>query len=294
MDLNQLKLLTALYELRSITRAAESLHLTQPAASHSLSKLRTHLNDELFIRTSHGMRPTPFLEKMIPSLTQGLLITERSLQSEKPFDPSTDSKTFYMGACDYFEFHAMPKLAKDFGDNAPNIRIAIDMNSEHIKMERLEGGKLDLYVGIDDLKKVPFNFNSYKWIEDKYVALVPNSSPLNKCLSMVELANQSQVHLPVVSSGSDVIDDWLQGHNLHRQIQMVAQSYTVGGMICAQSGLLFCVPYRIAKVLVTIQPLKIVELPESAPPFKLSILSHKLYDYHDSTQWMIKQILDVA
>lgn len=294
MDLNQLRLLTTIYEVRSMTRAAQKLHLTQSAASHSLSKLRTHFNDELFVRTSYGMHPTPFLQTKIPQLTQGFLTIERSLQTEKRFDPSTDSRTFHIGACDYFEVHAMPALAKRFVDIAPNINISIDLNSEHVKMDRIEGGRLDLYIGIDELQQVPLRCKSYPWIKDKYVALVPQSSLLNSRLSMKELASQLQVHLPIISSGSDVIDNWLQDHNLHRPIQMIAQSYTAGGMICAQSGLLFCVPYRIAKVLVTMQPLKILELPKGAPKLKLSIFSHELYDHYDSTQWMLKQILNVT
>jgi DNA-binding transcriptional LysR family regulator len=293
MDINQLKILIALDDERNMTRAAKRLFITQSAASHSLSKLREHFNDELFVRTSHGMSPTRFVQTLLPALRQGIRTLERSLQTEKAFDPSIDSKTYYIGACDYFEFIAMPKLAKDFSAKAPNIRVAVDINSEHIKMERVESGRLDLYIGFDDVQKVPLNFNKYAWITDPYVCLAPKDSDVGDELSLVEFAASPQVHLPVVSNGSDVIDNWLKEHGLHRNIQMIAQSYAVGGMICAESGLLFCAPSNVAKQLVKMLPLKIILLPDDVPPLRVSILSHKLYDYHDSTQWLISKILDL-
>ncbi|MCF7354211.1 LysR family transcriptional regulator [Vibrio sp. CK2-1] len=293
IDLNQLKILIALDDERNITRAAKKLFISQSAASHALAKLRERFNDPLFLRTSGGMIPTQFTSNMLPVLRQGMSTIERSVRTEKKFNPSSDSHTFYIGACDYFEFIAMPELATRFKTHAPNIRISIDINSEHVKMERVESGRLDLYVGVDDIQKVPQNFNKYPWIKDKYVAVVPKWRELPNKLSVIEFAAQSQVHLPITSSGSDVIDNWLQDQKLYRNIQMIAQSYAVGGLISAKSGLLFCTPYNVAKQLVEMLPLKIVELPDDVPHLSLSILAHKLYDYHDSAKWMISEILKI-
>jgi len=292
-DLNQLKVLIALDDERNITRAANKLFVSQSAASHSLSKLRERFNDPLFIRTSQGMAPTPFVQKMLPILRQGMASIERSLTVEKNFEPAHDPHTFYIGACDYFEFIAMPELTAICTETAPNIRISVDINSEHIKMERVEGGHLDLYVGVDNIQKVPNNFNQYPWITDKYVAVVAEWRDIPPRLSLNQFAAESQVHLPISSSGADVIDNWLHEQNSYRSIQMIAQSYAVGGLISARSGLLFCTPLKVATQLVKMLPLKIVELPEGIPDLSLSILSHKLYDYHGSVKWLLKQILSI-
>lgn len=58
-----------------------------------------------------------------------------------------DAKTFYIGAVDYFEFYGLPKLGKNFEKSAPNVRVAIDILSENMQMERIEQGRLDLILG---------------------------------------------------------------------------------------------------------------------------------------------------
>ena len=293
IDLNQLKVLIALDDERSITRAATKLFVSQSAASHNLAKLREQFNDPLFIRTRQGMMPTEFVQKMLPVLRQGMLTIERSTTIEKDFDPTNDPHTFYIGACDYFEFIAMPELATACAKTAPNIRISVDINSEHVKMDRVEGGKLDLYVGVDNIQHIPNNFNKHPWITDKYVAVVAEWRDMPEQLTLNQFASESQIHLPISSNASDVIDNWLHKQNLYRNIQMIAQSYAVGGLISARSGLIFCAPLKVATQLVDMLPLKIIELPEGGPCLSLSILSHKLYDYHGSVKWLIKKILDI-
>jgi len=293
IDLNQLKVLIALDEERNITRAASKLFVSQSAASHSLSKLRERFNDPLFIRTSQGMMPTAFVQKMLPILRQGMGSIERSVTVEKNFDPAHDPHTFYIGACDYFEFIAMPELAAICTESAKNIRISVDINSEHVKIDRVEGGHLDLYVGVDNIQKIPNNFNQHPWITDKYVGVVAKWRDIPNKLTLNQFAAESQVHLPISGSAADVIDNWLQQQNSYRNIQMIAQSYSVGGLISARSGLLFCAPSKVANQLVKMLPLKIITLPEGIPDLSLSILSHKLYDYHGSVKWLLKQILSI-
>ena len=59
IDLNLLRLFDAVYRLRSVSRAAEALDLTQPAASQGLTRLRALLGDPLFMRAAGGVQPTP-------------------------------------------------------------------------------------------------------------------------------------------------------------------------------------------------------------------------------------------
>ena len=79
-DLNLLPIFVALLEERSVTRAADRLGMTQSALSNALTRLRTVLQDPLFIRERYGMRPTPKAEALAPALT-----------SASPPMPSTSS-----------------------------------------------------------------------------------------------------------------------------------------------------------------------------------------------------------
>jgi len=55
LDMNLFVAFDAIYEERSLTRAAEILHITQPAASNALNRLRKQFDDPLFVRTPQGM-----------------------------------------------------------------------------------------------------------------------------------------------------------------------------------------------------------------------------------------------
>ena len=70
----------------------------------------------------------------------------------------------------------------------------------------------------------------------------------------------------------------------------MVQSYAVGGRVVAASGYMMCVPYLIARELVHMLPLRILELPEGTPEITLSILSHALYDHQPDIRWLIDQI----
>jgi DNA-binding transcriptional LysR family regulator len=63
LDLNLLLVFEAILHEGSVARAAERLHLSQPATSHALSRLRHRLKDQLFVRTPAGMTPTPRAER---------------------------------------------------------------------------------------------------------------------------------------------------------------------------------------------------------------------------------------
>ena len=69
-DLNLLRLFDAVYRLRSVSRAALALGLSQPAASQGLTRLRLQLRDALFVRAGGGVRPTPRAERLATAVQQ--------------------------------------------------------------------------------------------------------------------------------------------------------------------------------------------------------------------------------
>ena len=65
LDLNLLLALDALMTQGSVTRAAESLFISQPAMSHALNRLRAFFDDPLLVRTPQGMLPTPRAQRLL-------------------------------------------------------------------------------------------------------------------------------------------------------------------------------------------------------------------------------------
>src|SRR5919205_671530 len=77
LDLNLLRVFDAVARERHVTRAAERLHLSQPAVSNALARLRQALGDELFLRRPGGVEPTalapPLLERLAREAPRCLL-----------------------------------------------------------------------------------------------------------------------------------------------------------------------------------------------------------------------------
>ena len=94
LDLNLLVVFSALMETRSVTRTAERLGLTQPAASASLRRLRSFFGDELLVQVGKRMHPTPFAESLFPQIQRSLQSVEQAIATPAGFDPATSTRGF--------------------------------------------------------------------------------------------------------------------------------------------------------------------------------------------------------
>ena len=87
LDLNLLRLFDAVYRTRNVSRAAELLDLTQPAASQGLTRLRGLLNDPLFMRAGGGVQPTPRADRLADAVRLALAAIEQALAESAEFEP---------------------------------------------------------------------------------------------------------------------------------------------------------------------------------------------------------------
>ena len=81
VDLNLLVALHVLIEERSVSKAAARLHVTQPAMSKTLNRLRETFDDPLFARSKRGIQPTPRAEALANELIHVLLDIEGLLDA---------------------------------------------------------------------------------------------------------------------------------------------------------------------------------------------------------------------
>lgn len=103
IDLNLFIVLRAVYEQGSITKAARHLHLTQPAVSHALGRLRVNFKDELFVRHGRQMVPTPLCQKIITPVSQAVDALEQTVQGDVTFDITASARQLKLGLRDILE-----------------------------------------------------------------------------------------------------------------------------------------------------------------------------------------------
>ena len=92
LNLDLLPIAFALYDERSVSRAAKSLGMSQPAVSMALRKLRSNFNDPLFIRAPNGVAPTPRAHALVKASRPLLERLHEDLLSEKDFEPAQSTR----------------------------------------------------------------------------------------------------------------------------------------------------------------------------------------------------------
>jgi hypothetical protein len=112
LDLNLLPVLEAIHTERSLTRASESLHITQPAVSNALARLRLHFEDPLFVREGRGVKPTAMAEALMPAVREALDRLRAGLEPRSEFDPARSTRVFNISARDASAYMLAAPLAR--------------------------------------------------------------------------------------------------------------------------------------------------------------------------------------
>ena len=142
----QLLLLIALDDYRNIHRAADELHMTQPAASKQIKDLEEMLDVKLFERLPRGMEPTIYGETMIRHARMAL--TSLALAHD-------DIVTLKAGLTGQVEVGVimtpamalLPRAIARVKESAPLLRIGVQLETSNLLLDKLQHGTLDFMIG---------------------------------------------------------------------------------------------------------------------------------------------------
>jgi DNA-binding transcriptional LysR family regulator len=145
IDLNLLVALQVLMQEKNVTRSAERLFVTQPAMSKTLNRLRNLLDDELFVRSSHGLTPTPKtleLEKPVNNILNQL--TELMVSTQE-FVPANTAATISLATLGTSASVGLPSFLNKLRVEAPHVML-LSQNLDARYEERLRSGSLDFAI----------------------------------------------------------------------------------------------------------------------------------------------------
>jgi DNA-binding transcriptional LysR family regulator len=144
-DLNLLVVLHTLIAERSVSNTAKKLHLSQPATSAALKRLRLALGDQILVREGLNMVLTPRAEALFVPLESILGEIERTLISPEPFNPALVDRTMRIATNDYGAFILIPPLMQQLQAIAPRIPIEVwEIGRDAIAA--LKDGTIDLAI----------------------------------------------------------------------------------------------------------------------------------------------------
>src|SRR6201996_5239192 len=176
LDLNLLKVFDALLDERNVTRAGGRLGLSQSAVSHALGRLRQLLGDELFVRRSSGMDPTPRALEIGPALHTALLQMQAAL-APAGFDPASTERRFSLSAGPYGCAVLIPSLVKLLGERAPGATLQVTPYGAGT-VEALDTGRVDAARMGQDTPSRRFRFQSL--FTETMVWIVRHGHPLTE------------------------------------------------------------------------------------------------------------------
>lgn len=177
VDLNLFRVFDAVMQERSVSRAAKALSVTPSAISHSLSRLREAMDDELFVPAVSGMQPTPRALELASDIRSGLQNFHSALLT-KPFVPERAVRTFRIAASDHVSILVLPRLIQRLAETAPNIDLRIFPLSRLDAVRQLEGDRLDLLIGW--LGGLPDTVHRSSLYREEEVMVVRLGHPLTK------------------------------------------------------------------------------------------------------------------
>ena len=148
LDIRHLRLIVAVTEEKSVTKAGEMLHLTQSALSHQLREIEDKLGTPLFLRLNKRMILTQAGERLLSTARQVLDEMKRAEDQIVQMAASRQGTLRISTEC-YTCYHWLPDVMKEFRHKFPAVEVKIDAEATHRPIQALLGGKLDLAIVSD-------------------------------------------------------------------------------------------------------------------------------------------------
>ena len=211
LDLNLLPVLEAVYAERSLTRASETLRITQPAVSNALSRLRAHFEDPLFVREGRGVKPTAMAEALMPAVRDALDRLRAGLEPRSAFEPSRSTRVFNISARDAGAFMIAPALARRMQQAAPGIRIAWSQVTRSAISTELASGRLDLAIDVPGLRGTDLERDTL--MSTPYACVVAEDHPMaDRSLTLEQFAGLRHVVVSSRREGRSYIEEVMRAN----------------------------------------------------------------------------------
>ncbi len=266
LDARMLLSFAAVFEARSVTRAAERLNITQQGLSGILARLREVFGDPLFVRDAHGVIPTPRAETLYPRIKVVIDAMQDVIEAEG-FDPFETRAVFSIAAADYALATILPPLIERLSVTAPNLRLAVESLRVETLAVQMRNGQTDLALTVPEF--VPDNLHTMPLFSDRYLCAFRKQHPLaNKQLTLEAFCNGE--HLLVSPNRGEFrgpTDDALERAGHSRRVGLVVPSFLIALSLLESNDLISVLPERLLRT--RQNSLLAVEPPVEIEPFQI-------------------------
>lgn len=293
LDLNLLRVFDAVMAEGSLTRSAGVLAMTQPAVSHALKRLHDAVGEALFVRTAHGMSPTPRAQALWPQVRAALSGLQQALAPSE-FDPSADEVNFRLAMVDATAVLLMPLLVRATEQQRALANFRVLPLATRDPRAMIERGEADLAVGhFPDAvaaitaagEETPLRH--LRLYDTRYVCVMRPGHPLARGPLTLDAFCDAH-HLLVSFSGrpQGFVDQALSNLGRTRRIVLTVNQFYTAGQVVTRSDLLTVLPLSFISATGNQDHLVVRELPFDLNRVRVEMVWHMRKDSDPAHRWL--------
>lgn len=296
-DLNLLVAFDALYEERSVSRAAVRVGITQSAMSQALGRLRRMLRDDLFVRHAAGVAPTRVADTLAPRVAGALREIHAVLVEGARFDPAVAQRVFTLSMPDAQQLVLLPDLLARLRAAAPGSTLRTVPFDRKQLDEALATGDVDLAIGRFD-GEASQALHGEDLYEEQHVCLY-NPALVKVRGAAGDLSVDEYLRWPAVllAFGGDtrgVLDDKLAALGKARQVIATTPYAHVLPFLLERVAAIGIVPSRVAWRCLAAARLRAAAPPVALPAYRVRAVWHARADGDPGLVWLRGVIRAVA
>src|SRR5262245_56236448 len=288
-DLNLLPALAVLLEERSISKAAARHHLSQPAMSRVLQRLRETFADELLVRTAHGYELTARARRLQQDLLSVLPEVDRMLRGEI-FNPLSAEDTFRVCGPDSASILIASRLPGRLKALAPGTQL--ELVAWHDKaFEDLTHGRVDVLLWAN---QVPQPLLVRELLEDDIICVVCERHPIgNRPLTKEAYLRYPHVLLTLFNPWGSIVDRVLAKNMQRRRIGLRVPYFGAAVLAVPGTDLIATLPRRSAEIYARSARVRISPIPFKVPRLRYLIAWHPSTNEEPALVWFRAQLVDI-
>ena len=283
IDLNLFTVFDAIYREGGITPASRRLHLSQPAVSHALARLREILGDPLFERRGNEMVPTPMARSLAATIGASLGSIEQMLQRAGRFDPATSHRCFTIAVRASQELTFLPALVAQIAQTAPHVDVAAVRIERRDIEEDLQSGAID--AALDVALPLSREVRREQVSSEPLAVLARQGHPaIAGTLDMPTYLALDHVLVTGRRRGGGYEDIALGRLGMTRHIRVRCQQHAAASEIVSRSDLIATMAQSQAQ-LANRHGNQVLPMPAGIPPIEQFLYWHANVDADPASQW---------